>query len=963
MSLPSRLTALAERIDPRLARELTSELGAREGRALGVLLGTAYPALRPRADWQLAAVEALFAGGLRSTRRPGDLLDRLLDAGSGGLDSVVALRRTLWAEKARIALRELLPVELGGAPIDVTSRELSHLADATCQVALDEAMRHVALRFGEPRRAGGQPSTLVVFGMGKLGGQELNAGSDIDVVFVYDSDDGAGEIDLHEHWARVVRRLVATIEEPSPDGLMWRVDLRLRPEGSQGPVTNSVAATERYYETWGRLWERAALLRARPVAGDPALGALIEREIFQPFVYRREVEPAVAEALSELLLRSRSELCPDPVRDLKLGPGGIREAEFFVQSLQLIWGGREPSLRVPGTLRALQRLRFRGLVSDREVRGISESYTLLRKLEHRIQWSSGVQTHLLPSDPDELCRIARSLGFEGPDELGVELARARNRVGELFSSLAPRAAGTRHRLRTLLTLLDTEAPDFRAEAERRFRAPEVGDHLIALARRPDGLLGQLTRERFPELGDQVLEALDGSPDPEQAARYLRAFLARFAAPGPYVTALAEEPRKLVMLVTAFGASAFVGEAVVARPELADVILFGTGAVSDPRAALDEELETAFEALGSDADELERWECFVGALRAVKRRVMVEVAIADLAGALSTRETTRILSDLADAELDRAAQRELGGQGGLALLAMGKLGGRDIGYGSDLDVVFIYDPELAPSREEAPEYFARRAQRIIRAVSEPHAAGPGYELDTRLRPSGSQGLLVTSLSSFARYHGVPLDVAPEPDSPAVLASGAPWERQALLRARFCAGDPELGRRAIEVAERAAYEGDPPSAAEMHRLRSRMERDLARERPWRFDLKTGRGGLLDIEFATQWLQMRFGADPAVRTPDTLDALEALARAGHLPRRDFEALRDGYRFLRRLEQRIHVQSGIGSSVIDTRQRGLSRLARRMGFQDGPSGRASDQLLARYASVTTEVRATYERVLGLNA
>jgi glutamate-ammonia-ligase adenylyltransferase len=513
----------------------------------------------------------------------------------------------------------------------------------------------------------------------------------------------------------------------------------------------------------------------------------------------------------------------------------------------------------------------------------------------------------------------------------------------------------------LLTLLDTESPDFQQETEKRFESAEVADHLLALARRPDSLLGQRTRDRFPELGDQVLEALLGSPDPEQAVRYLRAFLGRFLTPGAYVSALGEDPRALQRLVTVLGASAFVGDALANRPELADIILFGAGAVSNPGAALDHEIESALGGMPDDSDEQERRERFVGALRAVKRRVMVEVAIADLAGALSTREATRVLSELADAELDRAARYELGDQSGLTILAMGKLGGRDIGYGSDLDVVFIYDAAAAPAPDEAPVYFARRAQRIIRAISEPHAAGPGYELDIRLRPSGSQGLLVTSLTSFARYHGVPLDLGEASAHPAVLASGAAWERQALVRARYCAGDPELGRRAIEVAERAAYDGMPPPAEEMHRLRLRMENDLARERPERFDLKTGRGGLLDIEFSTQWLQMKHGADRSVRTPDTPDALEALHRGGYLARADFEPLRDGYRFLRRLEQRIVVQSGVSSSVIDTRRRGMPELARRMGFQDAPLSSAVEQLMARYANVTSEIRAAYGRLLGV--
>jgi glutamate-ammonia-ligase adenylyltransferase len=296
--------------------------------------------------------------------------------------------------------------------------------------------------------------------------------------------------------------------------------------------------------------------------------------------------------------------------------------------------------------------------------------------------------------------------------------------------------------------------------------------------------------------------------------------------------------------------------------------------------------------------------------------------------------------------------------------MGKLGGREIGYGSDLDVVFIYDPKRAPKPDEAEAFYARAAGRVIRLISEPHVAGPGYELDTRLRPSGSHGMLVTSLRAFARYHSVAVTGGEDgPVSGSVGSSGAAWERQALLRARFAAGDAELGGRAIDVAARAAYGGGAAPAAEVHHLRRRMERELGRERPERVDLKLGRGGLLDVEFAVQLLQMQNGDDEAVRTPDTSVALEALAQRGYLDRNDYDALREGYAFLRRLEQRLHVLYGGGTSVISTRSAGLPALARRMGYRSQPGTTAEAALLAHYRDVTLNVRAAYARVFGLPA
>jgi [glutamine synthetase] adenylyltransferase / [glutamine synthetase]-adenylyl-L-tyrosine phosphorylase len=958
---PDDLTRLAESIDSNRAERLARDLG---GRPLAVLLGTAFPPLTPQAGWQIDAVDQLAKRGWRSERRPSELarlFRRPLEPDPAGAEERArALRRSGWAEKVRIALRELLPTELGGAEIETTSRELSHLADALLEFALREAETETATRYGPPRQTNGELSRVAAIGLGKLGGLELNAGSDIDLLFVYDTDEGQSSVSLHEHWTHVVRRAVELIGTPSADGLLWRIDLRLRPEGSQGALVNAFEAVERYYERWGRLWERAALLRARTAAGDATLGALFERDLVVPFVYRREVDPTLVESLADLVRRSRAELSQDPKRDLKLGRGGIREAEFFVQTLQLVWGGREPSLRVSGTLPALGRLRSRGFVSDVEVRSISESYALLRMLEHRVQWLSGVQTHLLPTG-DELGHLARTMRVGEPALLEA-IERARSTVHALFTSLAPNRPRTSSPYEAVASALVGDDSALAVLAEVAYGDAEIAEHLRALGRRPDDLLGALTRDRFPLLPIAVLDELGSSPDPEQAARFLRGILARFPSPEPYVGALAQDRVALRRFVTALGSSTFIGETVLVRPELADTILFGAGAISDPSAAVAVEIDAQMQGLAADAELEERRDALVRGLRVAKQRLMVEVATADLAGTIGTRDATRLLAQLADEELGRAVDHVLGARRGLAVIAMGKLGGREIGYGSDLDVVFIYDPACSPDPDEAGAWYSRAAGRVIRLISEPHVAGPGYELDTRLRPSGSHGMLVTSLTAFARYHGVPMPGAEsEPVSGSVGSSGAAWERQALLRARFAAGDHVLGALAMQVAERAAYEGGAAPAAEVHHLRTRMERELGRENAQRLDLKTGRGGLLDVEFAVQLLQMQNGSDLAVRSPDTSVALEQLALRGYLDADDYDALREGYGFLRRLEQRIHVLYGKGSSVLTTRAPGLPALARRMGYRGQAGIPAESALLAHYRDVTENVRRAYLRVFGV--
>jgi glutamate-ammonia-ligase adenylyltransferase len=489
-------------------------------------------------------------------------------------------------------------------------------------------------------------------------------------------------------------------------------------------------------------------------------------------------------------------------------------------------------------------------------------------------------------------------------------------------------------------------------------------HLLALGRPPHRPLGATTRDRDPGSARRLIGALADAADPEQAARLLEAFFARFSTPGAYVKALADDPFRVAAVCSLLGASAFLGEALAAYPDMADLVFFGRG-VPTPEAAraqVDEEVAS----LGPD--EAHDVDAFVGALRRAKRRVTFEVGLADLAGELGTREVAYVLSTLADATLDQACRfalyerREIEARGkpgqqagslSLAVLAMGKLGGREIGYGSDLDVFFVYDDDGAHGRDGDPaaaERAARVAQRAMRLVETPHAEGPGYALDTRLRPSGSQGLLVVSHGGFTRYQS---------------ERAEPWERQALLKARACAGDRELGARVVSVARAAAYERGAPEPARLHHLRTRMQREQGHERldraPARYDLKVGRGGIVDVEFAVQWLQMHHGRDPRVRTTETEVALSALETCGHLDGVLAEALRDGWRFLRRLEQRVRVSHGTSVNLIQEGAPGLATLARRMGMRDGPRARADQTLLERYVAVTTDVRSAYLRVLGL--
>ena len=938
---------------------------------LGALLLCAYPALGPFLESRPAALVSLARG--LDTARDARTYRRLA---ASAIAEAGDVRRGLrgWSahEKVRVAARELFVKP--GRDVDVTARELSDLADVCCEIALSEALAWAESRFGIPFADGsgaGAPRRrcpLVVIAMGKLGGRELNAGSDIDLMLFYETDDGSVEpasprdraaappvtASLHEYFTRVAQRFVATLDEAADEGTVWRVDLRLRPEGTRGPLVNALAAAERYYETWGRTWERAAMVRARANAGDLAFGARL-LEALAPFVWRRAVDPHLADEMSALLMRARAEAGPGVEDDLKLGPGGIREVEFFAQSLQLVWGGAEPRVRTTNTIDALRRLRGRGYVTEGEERDLSDAYLWLRRAEHRVQFATGRQTHSIPGDPVALERLGRSLGYSGAAAFTRDLDAVRSVVSRRFGSL--QQGGRRaedpaiERLWAALDADDEAAVGAAASELFPFASADLPRHLLALCRPPHSPLGAATRDDLPEFARRLVGALADAADPEQAARLLASFFARFATPGAYVRALAEDPPLVRALCTLLGASSFLGESLVGHPELVDRVLEARDAPSPDaaRAQVDEEVAGLTDDQAVDVD------AFVGALRRAKRRVTFETGLADLGGDIDTSEAGYVISALADATLEHACRFAIDEcrranrtpAGALAVIAMGKLGGREIGYGSDLDLFFVHDGSVGADEEQ----LVRIAQRVLRLLSTPHDEGRGHDLDTRLRPSGNQGLLIVSADAFARYQ--------ESRSEA-------WERQALVKARVCAGDRALGERVIAVARHAAYERGAPDPESLHRLRVRMEREIGGERldrsPARYDLKVGRGAIVDVEFATQWLQMRHGHDARVRTTETAAALAALEACGYLAPATGAAFRDGWGFLRRLEQRMRVSHGANVSLLQEGAPGLATLARRIGLRDSPGLRAERALLEVYEAVTRDVRAAYLAVLGLS-
>jgi glutamate-ammonia-ligase adenylyltransferase len=874
-------------------------------------------------------------------------LDAELAATPGQL--LAALRRYRNRAYLRLCARELGD----GAPAEV-GRELAALASVLLDAAVDHLSAELDARFGPPLTTDGTRARFVVFGMGKLGGAELNFSSDIDLIYVYETDSGAaGTLTLHEYFSRLAERLTRALADVTDDGFCFRVDMRLRPEGSRGPLVNSVAATERYYESWGRPWERQAWLKARPVAGDRALGEETLK-ILEPFIWPRTSGSDVINAVHALMGRIRAELTDED--DVKLGPGGIREIEFFVQALQLVHG-RSPRLRERGTLRALEALLFSGIISAREQRTLATAYDFLRRVEHRLQLEELRQTHSLPRDPDRRALLARRIGFPDLATFEATLARARADVAAIYATLgAPAADDVPHDIALAL--------DGNREALGRlgFTNPDASaDELEMLRGRPGPFAPNAADGG--RLAAFLLAEAAASPDPDLALRRLVDLVSRRRAAAALFS-LAEMHRPLGRLVISlFGTSDFLAKELINKPELVEPLLLTPRSQRiKSRAELERAVTAALDEAADD-EASDPVEAQLNALRRIKREEILRIGLHDVAGQLLPAEVSVQISDLAEVML-AAALRIVEGpvyakygrpRTALAIVALGKLGGRELTYSSDLDLVFVYGDEGSAVHDDGRpgadhmEIYSRLVQRLRHALDATLEEGRLFEIDTRLRPSGQQGALVSSLPGFRAYHARAAQL---------------WERQALIKARAVAGDAALGQEIEALAHAHVYGGEAaahPDAAttaqEITRLRARIERELAREARGRFHVKAGRGGLLDVEFLTQYLQLVHGpTHPLIRVRATVQALDLMAKAGIIPFDDARRLVESYGFLRLLENRLRIVHDRSIDEITDDPKLLDGLARRMGYV---GDRPGAHLLDDYRAHTAQVRGLYEKYL----
>jgi [glutamine synthetase] adenylyltransferase / [glutamine synthetase]-adenylyl-L-tyrosine phosphorylase len=809
--------------------------------------------------------------------------------------------------------------ELRGESPLVTARLWSRFADVALTVADAVVYRRLTARFGEPLGGNGDVIGRAIYGLGKLGAVELNPSSDVDLLFAYASDDGScGDLSVHELFVRWVQGVRELLAHPDQDGFVFRVDLDLRPEGTTGPLINSLDALESYYERFGRTWERAALSRLRPIVDIGGVGEGLKDRL-RPFVFPRTIDTRWVDDLAAMKQRVTDSAAAGGF-DLKRGEGGIREVEFIVQALQMLHGGRDPALGAGSTVELLDALEARGLLPHRMARELREGYLALRRLEHALQHSDDRQTQMLPDGGPVRERLERGIAayLGGPAGGGIDGALKQHtaRVHAVFTAMLGEK-------RDVPSVSARQAVERTTPDEERLAALvrlglEPADDALRLLRLLEKKPGSpfsppllAARSGLHQLAPRLLDDVAQSPAPMSALSRLPDLFSGFVHHS-LLERLAGDRRLSSLLVRVLAVSVPLGRLLGRQAGLESVLLHGVKTKRTARAAFAEAL-----AEGSDEEEAR-----LVRMRRVQGRAVLAEGLAFLAGATRAVHVGHRLSTLADTLLEEGvalARRKVAARHGepagarFGVLGLGRLGGRELGFFADVDIVFLYDATgttSGPKSIAASEWAARVAQQVIWALAAPLAEGRCYEVDTRLRPSGNQGPLVTTVEAFARYH----------DARAEL-----WERQALLRLRPVAGDVALGRAAKEAARSALCRPVPERlGARLLDMRARMVAERAAPRGT-VDVKMGQGGLTDIEFAVQGLQLKHAAEhPTVIVASTRRALHRLARLELISHETRLALEEGLERLSAVREALTLIDDRRGGVVFADDRRLSLLAR---------------------------------------
>ncbi|HWS14219.1 MAG TPA: bifunctional [glutamate--ammonia ligase]-adenylyl-L-tyrosine phosphorylase/[glutamate--ammonia-ligase] adenylyltransferase [Rhodocyclaceae bacterium] len=807
------------------------------------------------------------------------------------------LRRLRQRVLAHVAVRDLA----GLASLAEVTGTMSALAELAVTRSIDVLLPALQERHGQPggQRAGEQD--FIVLGMGKLGGRELNVSSDIDLIFVYPEEgESAGPVRTSnfEFYTRLGRRLIDALADMTGDGQVFRVDMRLRPNGDSGPLVANFDMLENYFITQGREWERYAWIKARPMTG--ARVAELE-SIARPFVYRKYLDYGAFNAMRGLHAQIRREVTRrDMANNVKLGPGGIREIEFVAQVFQLIRGGRDPALRIRPTLQVLDRLLQKGILDAAAVGELSAAYDFLRRVEHRLQYLDDRQTHDLPDNARDRELVALGMGFSSVEGFLAELDDHRAAVSRHFEAVFADPSHAEHGLSAVWNGAGDGGATAAELGRLGYRDPEsVAQRLGAM--RVSGRYREMPaaiRSRFDAVIPRAVEASAATANPDATLARLLDLLDAISRRGAYLALLQQYPHAMRKVADLMSASSWAAEYLTRHPVLLDELL-------DPRLleAIPQWPEFRAE-LERQLDELEPdMERQMDVMREAHHAQVFRLLTQDLAGVLTVERLADHLSALADLMLDltiRLTWRKLRGrhcgEPRFAVVAYGKLGGKELGYASDLDLVFLYEDE----HPEAPDTYARLAQRISTWLTSRTTAGILFETDLRLRPSGEAGLLVSPVEAFRHYQ---------------MESAWMWEHQALTRARWCAGDADIGRRFEEI--RIEVLRKPRDLAELRRavleMRQKM-RDAHSGKSPLFDLKHDRGGLIDVEFMVQYLVLGHAHAYPQLTGNlgNIALLRIAADLGLIPGELADAVRNAYREYRHLQHRLRL-NGAQQARVD--------------------------------------------------
>ena len=935
-------------------------------------------------------INVLISVNLDVPKKKGTLVREIRSRLCGSVsaeNSFSVIRKFKNSEYLRVGLRDLLRK---GSTEEIV-QELSDIADVcleqVCRVCEAELVKKHGQPFYYTQDGEEKPSEFTIISLGKLGGRELNFSSDIDIIYLYSSDNGEtkgikdrenkykDKLSLHDYYIKLSRKITNVLSEVTSDGNIFRVDLRLRPEGKKGDIAYSLRSYEIYYESWGETWERQMLIKARISAGSRTLGDEF-LSMIHPFVYRKFLDFTALEEIRAVKERIDAELSARGKEkdNVKLGYGGIREIEFFVQSVQLIFGGKNMSIQQANTFRALKLLNEAELITDDDYTKLIEAYTFLRDFENRMQLSYAIRMQIIPEDAYQRWVLARKMGIQGNKREQV--------ISALLSAYTAHCDNVRKIYDSLFYekkeeespyyIITSEDEDIASNYLKDFNFTDVDKAVATFKLLREGEMfthpSEKSKIMFDKLLPEILKEIRLLPEPDLALLNLERFVSSSGSHENIYSFMLENTKVRELLLTLFGMSRFLSDILIRHPESFDAVLNPEEwGVSKSRDRLYDELSDIL--LKSSFIEKKMNE-----MRKFQKIEELKIGLRDFTLDMDLTDTFRDLSCLAEAYLMCAldiAEQKLSQKYGIpriekkskhlpcpvVIIALGKLGGRELNFGSDLDLLFIYKDEGVTSgvstgdgaiRNSIPNhlYFQKLYELIYTAASSITEAGYAYKIDLRLRPEGKKGVTVISLKQFNEY---------------LEKRAETWERQALIKARAVGGNEKFGREFMDMIERFVYTNpfDKDDISQIDHIRKRMENELAMESEMKLDFKLGYGGIVDIEFIVQTLQLKYGGDiKKLRKPNTRKALVVLRDEKIIENNKAAMLLDAYLFLRRIENRLRIVHDTSLHSFAVSPDELNTLAVRMGYKLKNSAKAGSALLKEYKKYTKNIRDIYQEI-----